>query len=151
MENWLEKVQPDLHVDISPTLSCLLLQIILQGLGNSNFNSHTFEGWWLQHYPRWNSQPTINMYFQAKNHYSFLLSDNLRQKSYLLWLERTAFSTALLLWLRIGLCSDWHLAAEVFWTGICIGYPGQVWVLKGRERGGEEGKKKPSAGKGQFC
>lgn len=45
MEDWLENVQPDLDVGISPALSCLLLQIILQGIGNSNFNSHTFEGW----------------------------------------------------------------------------------------------------------
>lgn len=142
MENWLEKVQPDLHIDISPTLSCLLLQIILQGLGNSNFNSHTFEGWWLQHYRRWNSQPTINMYFQAKNHYSFLLSDNLRQKSYLLWLEHTAFSTALLLWLRIGLCSDWYLAAEVFWTGICIGVSRTIVGFEGKGKRGRRRKEK---------
>lgn len=73
--------------------SCLVLsflQIILQGLGNSNFNSHTFEGWWLLHYPWWNSQPTINMYFQAKNYHSLLLLENLRPRSYLLWLEGRA-------------------------------------------------------------
>lgn len=107
MENWLEK-------------SCLLLQISLQGIGNSNFNSHTFEGWWLLHYPWWNLQTTINMYFQAKNHHSLLLSDNLRQKSYLLLLECTAFSTAFisvaanstLLWLVFRCCSflNCHLA-----------------------------------------
>lgn len=141
MENWLEKVQPDLDVDISPALSCLLLQIILQGIGNSIFNSHTLEGWWLPHYPWWNSQLTINMYFQAKNHHSFLLSDSLRQKSYLLWLECAAFSTALWLWLRIGLCSDWYFIAAVFWTTICSRVS-RTSVSSGRKRRRSRRKKK---------
>lgn len=146
MEDWLENVQPDLDVGISPALSCLLLQIILQGIGNSNFNSHTFEGWWRPHYPRWNSQPTINIYFQAKNHHSFLLSDNLRQKSYLLWLEYTAFSTALLPWLGIGFCPAWHSMAAVFPTSTCFGVPRTSVSVRGRER-----KKSCLRGKSYFC
>lgn len=141
MENWLENIQLDLDVDIFPALSCLLPQIILRGSGSSKLSSHTLEGWWLQCYPWWNSEPTINMYFQAKNHYSFLLSDNLRQKSYLLWLECTAFSAALWLWLRIGIWFDWQRAAEVVLGAICIGvHLNRVWALRGREGEVKESK-----------
>jgi len=147
MENWLQSIQPDLDVEISPALSCLLLQIILRAIGNSNFNSHTFEGWWLAHYPWWKSQPTINMYFQAKNHHSFLLSDNLRQKSYLLWLECSFCDSnaqhsepLLLLWLRIGLCLDWHWVAAVFWTAISIGVS-SISMSFGRSEGEEKERK----------
>lgn len=45
MEYWLENIQPDLDVDISPALSCLRPQIILQGLGDGQLSLHTREGW----------------------------------------------------------------------------------------------------------
>lgn len=121
MEYWLENIQPDLGTDISPALSCLWPQIILQGLGSRNSSSHTHEGWWLQRYPWWNSEPTINMYFQAKNHYSFLLLDDLRQKSYLLWLECTVFSVVLWLRSRLRIWFDWLRVAEVVWTATRVG------------------------------
>jgi hypothetical protein len=79
------------------------------------------------------------MYFQARNHYSFLLSDNLRQKSYLLWLKCTAFSTALLLQLRIRLCTDWW-DVGVFWTAICIGVSRTSVGFEGKGWGGKERK-----------